>query len=73
MDFYAKQAIWDETGTQDTTTKGFPLEAICVFLGRDKLTLDKGDRLHFWAHKQLANWPRRASTKVRSFLRSLIR
>jgi hypothetical protein len=54
LDFYAKQAIWDETGTTDTMAKRFPLEPICVFLGRDKLTSDKGERLQFQAHKQLA-------------------
>jgi hypothetical protein len=53
MDFYAKQAILGETNGQDTTTKRFPLEPICVFLGRNKLTSDKGDRLCFWAHKQV--------------------
>jgi hypothetical protein len=25
-----------------------------MFLGRNKLTSDKGDRLRFWVHKQVA-------------------
>ncbi len=54
MDFYAKQAILGKTNGQDTTTKRFPLKPLCVFLGRNKLTMDKGDRLRFWAHKQVA-------------------
>jgi hypothetical protein len=54
MDFYAKQAILGKTNRQDTTTKRFPLEPICMFLGRNKLTSDKGDCLRFWAHKQVA-------------------
>jgi hypothetical protein len=54
MDFYAKQAILEHHDPQDGPTKRFPLEPICIFLGKNKLTSDKGDRLRFWAHKQLA-------------------
>jgi hypothetical protein len=56
MDYHAKWAIWlaVERQQQDMATKSFPLEPICVFLGRNKLTSDKGDQLRFWAHKQLA-------------------
>ena len=54
MDFYAKQAILEGSYGDDTPSKRFPLEAVCIFLGRNKLTSDKGDRLRYWAHKQIA-------------------
>jgi hypothetical protein len=54
MDFYAKQAILEGSYGHDTPSKRFPLEPICIFLGRNKLTSDKGDRLRYWAHKQIA-------------------
>jgi hypothetical protein len=63
MDFYAKQAILEHQNLQDSTTKRFPLEPICIFLGKNKLTSDKGDRLRFWAHKQVA---KKASTSQKS-------
>jgi hypothetical protein len=54
MDYLAKRAIHDAQDPQEAPTRRFPLELICVFLGRNKLTLDNGDRLQFWVHKQLA-------------------
>ena len=63
MDFYTKQAILEHQNLQDSTTKRFPLEPICIFLGKNKLTSDKGDRLRFWAHKQVA---KKASTSQKS-------
>ena len=54
MDYHAKCAIYDAYAPQDIPTRRFPLEPICVFLGRNKLTSDKGERLRYWAHKQLA-------------------
>jgi hypothetical protein len=49
MDYHAKRAIWlaVERQQQDMATKSFPLEPICVFLGQNKLTLDKEDQLRF--------------------------
>ena len=38
----------------DTTTTCFPLEPLFVFLGENKLTSDRGDKLWFWVQKQLS-------------------
>jgi hypothetical protein len=54
MDYHPKRAIWDEAQHQDATTRSFPLEPMCVFLGCNKFTSDKWDKLRFWAHRQLA-------------------
>jgi hypothetical protein len=54
MDYHAKKAIWDTDHNPDTPTLRFPLEPLCVFLGRNKLTSDKGDMIRFWIQKQLA-------------------
>ena len=35
-------------------TRRFPLEPVCVFLGKNKLTSDKGNELRFWVHRKLA-------------------
>ncbi len=57
MDYHTKKAIWDTDHNPDAPTQRFPLEPLCIFLGRNKLTLDKGDMLRFWVQKQLA-WSR---------------
>jgi len=54
MDYHAKQAIMESDLNPDGPTRRFPLEPICVFIGRNKLTSDKGDALQFWVQKQLA-------------------
>jgi hypothetical protein len=54
MDYHAKKAIWESDQNPDAPTRCFPLEPLCVFLGRNKLTSDKGDMLRFWVQKQLA-------------------
>ncbi len=54
MDYLAKRAIYEAQAPQEAPARRFPLEPICVFLGRSKLTSDKGERLQFWVHKQLA-------------------
>ena len=54
MDFYAKHAILEESCNHNTHPKRFPLEPICIFLGKNKPTSDNGDRLRFCAHKQVA-------------------
>jgi hypothetical protein len=54
MDFYAKLAILEGSCDHDTPSKIFPLEPICIFLGKNKLTSDKGGHLRYWAHKQVA-------------------
>ena len=54
MDYHAKRAIWETTEQHNITARAFPLEPISIFLGKNKLTSGKGERLRFWAHKQLA-------------------
>ena len=54
MDYHAKKTIWESDLNPEAPTCRFPLEPICVFLGRNKLTLDKGDAPRFWVQKQLA-------------------
>ena len=54
MDYHAKTAIYEYPLTLQDRTRRLPLEPLCVMLGHDKITLDKGDRLRFWIHKQLA-------------------
>ena len=51
---YAKKAIWESDHNPDAPTCCFPLEPLCIFLGRNKLTSDKGDMLWFWVQKQFA-------------------
>jgi hypothetical protein len=55
MDYLAKTEIYEAHAPQEIPTRRFPLEPICVFLGRNKLTSDKGEHLRFWVHKQLAS------------------
>jgi hypothetical protein len=43
MDYHAKKSIWESDLNPEAPTRRFPLEPICVFLGRNKLTSDKGD------------------------------
>jgi hypothetical protein len=54
MDYYAKKAIWDKEHNLEAPTRCFPLELLCIFLGRNKLTLDKGEKLRFWVQMQIA-------------------
>jgi hypothetical protein len=36
MDYHAKKAIWEATPDPEAPTRRFPLEPICVFLGKNK-------------------------------------
>ncbi len=54
MDYLAKKAIYEAQEPQGTPTRLFSFEPICVFLGRNKLTSNKGEKLQFRVHKQLA-------------------
>jgi hypothetical protein len=54
MDYHAKKAIWDTDPLNNEVTRRFPLEPVCLFLGKNKLTSDKGDELRFWVHRKLA-------------------
>jgi hypothetical protein len=50
MDHLAKTAIFEAAATQRDQTKCFPLEPLCVLLGNNKVTSDKGERVRFWVH-----------------------
>jgi hypothetical protein len=52
--YHAKKAIWEATPDPKAPTWQFPLEPICVFLGKNKLTSDKGESLKFWVKRQQA-------------------
>jgi hypothetical protein len=54
MDYLAKSAIYVAPNTRSNQTKCFSLEPLCILLGNNKVTSDKGDRLRFWVNKQLA-------------------
>ncbi len=54
MDYHAKKAIWEMTPEPEAPTRRFPLEPICVFLGKNKLTSDKGESLKFWVQQHQA-------------------
>ncbi len=54
MDYYAKKAIWEQDREKMRDTPQFPLEPVCVMLGGNKLTSDRGAELKFWIHRQLA-------------------
>jgi hypothetical protein len=54
MDYYAKKAIWDTEHNPEAPTRHFSLKPLYVFLGRNKLTSDKGEKLRFWVQMQIA-------------------
>ncbi len=45
MDYHATKAIWDAGPAEDEITRRFPLEPVCVILGRNKPISDKGEAL----------------------------
>jgi hypothetical protein len=53
MDYYAKKFIWDTDHNSEAPTRCFPLKPLCIFLGRNKLTSDKGEKLCFWVQMQI--------------------
>ena len=54
VDAGAKWALLNVVNTATPVKQGFPLEPIACFIGKEKLTLDSGDLLRFWAHRRLA-------------------
>ena len=54
MDYLAKTAILQAPEDHSKQTKCFPLEPVCVFLGKNKVTSDKGERVRFWVQRQMA-------------------
>jgi hypothetical protein len=54
MDYHAtKKAIWEGGPVNEVITQRFPLEPVRVFLGKNKLTSDKGEALRFWVNSKL--------------------
>ena len=54
VDGKAKKEIWYLDPYNLPHQEAFPLEPLCVFLGKDKMSSDTGARIRFWDHKQLA-------------------
>ena len=54
MDRKAKQEIWNVDPDNLPRQESFPLESLCVFLGKEKMSSDTGAGIRFWAHKQRA-------------------
>ena len=54
MDFGLKRALLELDALDLPRQQPFPLEAISVFAGREKITSDTGLYLHYFAHLQLA-------------------
>ncbi len=54
MDIKAKRVIWGLDGNKLPPQETFPLEAVLVLLGKEKMTSNNSDSLQFWAHQQLA-------------------
>jgi hypothetical protein len=54
VDFGVKRALLELDALDLPHQQPFPLEAISVFAGREKMTLDTGPYLRFFAHLQLA-------------------
>jgi len=54
MDYYAKKALLELDTGEDGETQQFPLEPICVTVGRKKITSDRVGELKYWVHKRIA-------------------
>ena len=54
VDAGAKRALLDVVDTATPEKRGFPLEPITCYIGKEKLTSNSGDLLWFWAHRRLA-------------------
>ncbi len=54
VDFGAKRALLSLDATDLPWQQKFPLEAICVWVGREKMTSDTGHHIQYHAHGHLA-------------------
>ena len=54
MDYQAKLNIWDRVQPTEERTERFPLEPICILLGKNKLTANNCNSLRFWVSRQIA-------------------
>jgi hypothetical protein len=53
IDYHAKKAIWEAGLVDEEIIQQIPLKPVCMFLGKNKLTSDKGDALRFWVNRKL--------------------
>ena len=54
MDGKEKREIWNVDPDNLPHQKAFPLESLCVFLGKYKISSDTVSIISFWVHKQRA-------------------
>ena len=54
MDYLSKSTILETAANHPEHTRCFPLEPVCVLLGRNKVTSDKGEQIWFWVQWQMA-------------------
>ena len=52
MDGKAKQEIRKIDPDNLPRQEAFPLESLCIFLRKEKISSDTGARICFWVHKQ---------------------
>lgn len=52
----AKREILEANVTELPAQRRFPLEPICCFIGKEKITSDTGPQLRFLVHRQKARW-----------------
>ena len=50
----AKNEIWEVDPEELPTQQAFPLEPVCVFVGKEKMTSGTGPAIRFWCHRILA-------------------
>ena len=50
----AIQLFWNVDPNNLPHQESFPLESLCVLLGKEKISSDTGARIRFWDHKQRA-------------------
>ena len=54
MDDHAKKVIWGLEGLHLPAQEIFPLEAVAIFVGNEKMTPNTGDSARLWVHQQLS-------------------
>ena len=53
-DGMAKGVVWGVAGEKLPKQGMFPLEALAMYVGEDKLSSDMSKHMRFWAHKHIA-------------------
>ncbi len=54
MDYHAKKAIWDTSPSEPPQQCAMPLEPVCIFHERVKITANMGAYIRYITHKELA-------------------